>query len=213
MYKLNRSTLLAVIALSSMMACNSTTETQPNKQKLAKQQVENNKKQAANKKTKPKNKKSINNLLAYANPGFEKEIDPKVLITRQDKGQVSKAEFGIMKEAAKSGKQGLGITLEKGSMKLQYGIWRLRDQIDANKRYRFEIDVNLIEGHAVLFNQVGGSNWQRAAIKDQLGWQVVGTVLEGKHLKTGKPLAFHIDQIKGKQPRHSACRQRSFVCY
>lgn len=200
MYKLTLAKLICVIAFSTMAGCSSTADTQPNKQTVAKQKAEKNKKEFANKKAKQKNNKSIVNLLAYANPGFEKAIDPKVLITRKDKGQVSKAEFGVMAEAAKSGKQGLGIGLQKGSMKLQFGIWRLRDKIDANKNYRFEIDVNLIEGHAVLFNQVGGSGWKRAAIKNQDGWQVVGTVLEGKHLKTGKPLAFHIDQIKNKKP-------------
>lgn len=200
MYKLTLAKLICVIAFITMAGCNSTSDTQPNKQTVAKQKAEKKKKQFANIKATQKNNKSVENLLAYANPGFEKAIDPKVLITRKDKGQVSKAEFDIMKEAAKTGKGGLAIGLATGSMKLQYGIWRLRDKIDATKKYRFEIDVNLIEGHAVLFNQVGGSNWKRAAIKNQAGWQVVGTLLEGKHLKTGKPLAFHIDQINNKQP-------------
>ncbi|MCF2947955.1 hypothetical protein L0668_07545 [Paraglaciecola aquimarina] len=190
---LTRLTLISIIAFGLMVGCSSTSDTQSNKQT---QKTVNNDKIKTNK----QNKKSIKNLLAYVNPGFEKAIDPRVLITRQDNEQASKAEFEVMKEAAKSGKGGLAIGLQKGDMKLQYGIWRLRDQIDANKNYRFEIDVNLIQGHAVMFNQVGGSGWKRGPINNQDGWQVVSTVLEGKHLKTGKPLAFHIDRIKNKAP-------------
>lgn len=196
MNKFKISALTSVLTLGLLTGCGATSDSQASKGAAANQQASNTQ-QAAKK---MKNKKPIKNLLDYANPGFENPIDPKVLMTRTDKGQVSKAEFGLMKEAAKSGKNGLAISLEKGDMKLQYGIWRLRDQIDPAKKYRFEIDLNLIEGHAVLFNQVGGSHWKRADIKNQDGWQVVGTVLEGKHLKTGKPLAFHIDQIKNKPP-------------
>ncbi|AWB68236.1 hypothetical protein C2869_18260 [Saccharobesus litoralis] len=204
MSQFKTSTLIATLACALMTGCSSTADTQANKQTVNKQQKQQAKNKADNKKKqvakKQQNNKKAKNLLAYANPGFEQAIDPKILITRKDKGQENKAEFGLMKEAAKSGKQGLAISLEAGSMKLQYGIWRLRNQIDPSKKYRFAIDANLVKGHAVMFNQAAGSHWKRAEIKNQDGWQVVSTVIEGEHLKKGKPLAFHIDTIKGKEP-------------
>ncbi|MER2490726.1 hypothetical protein [Catenovulum sediminis] len=147
-----------------------------------------------------KTQNTAQNLLGYANVGFEKPLDGQFPKARTDAGQINKAEFGLMQEAAKSGKFGLGVVLEKGDFKVQYGIWRLKNKIDASKKYRFEFDVFLLSGHAQFFSQVDNSPWQRSPIQPLAQWQVVGTTIDGQFLTKGKPLNMHIDNIKGKEP-------------
>lgn len=193
--------ILSCLTASLLVGCGSTNNTVANEQntnakkqttQVAKPKAKQNKKVAAN-------NSNIKNLLAYANPGFEQPLDGNFPKPRTEKTQLNKAEFGPMAEAAKTGKFGLGISLAKGDYKVNYGIWRLRNQIDVNKRYRFEVDVFLLEGNAQFFSQVDKSPWQRATIKNVQQWQVVGTTIEGKFLKNGKPLNMHIDNIKNKE--------------
>ncbi|WP_017445898.1 hypothetical protein [Gayadomonas joobiniege] len=195
----NLSLLLVIVTSAVIMGCASNAEPQANKSVAKNQQKTQQTAKKQVKKQPSQNQKMGKNLLAYANPGFEQPLDGNFPKPRAEKSQLNKAEFGPMQEAAKSGKNGLGISLAKGDFKVQYGIWRLRNQIDANKKYRFEFDAFLLEGNAQFFAQVDKSPWLRSPIKNVTQWQVVGTTIDGKHLKNGKPLNMHIDNIKGKE--------------
>lgn len=188
--------LISLLTSGMLLGCSSTAETANSDKQTAKPATA--KKQQQSNQQKQNQSFTGKNLLAYANPGFEKPLDKNFPKARQEKSQLNLAEFGPMSEAAKSGKQSLGIVLAKGDFKVQYGIWRLRDQINENKQYRFEFDAFLLEGHAQLFNQVDKSPWMRTPIENINQWQVVGNTIDGKFLKAGKPINLHIDNIKGK---------------
>lgn len=192
--------IVSLITSGLLLGCTSTAETTKSNQQAAKPASADKQQQNTQASNQQKQNQSFTgkNLLAYANPGFEKPLDKNFPKPRQEKSQLNLAEFGPMSEAAKSGKQSLGVVLAKGDFKVQYGIWRLRDQINENKKYRFEFDAFLLEGHAQLFNQVDESPWMRSPIENINQWQVVGNTIDGKFLKAGKPINLHIDNIKGK---------------
>ncbi|WP_158965774.1 hypothetical protein [Paraglaciecola sp. L3A3] len=186
---------LLAIFLLALTGCGSTSNKSEKTEKVVKQQ-ESKPSQVAKKSFLTKTNKP--NLLNYANPSFEKPIDGKVVKARADKGQMNLAEHGVTDKAALSGKQSLAVVLEKGGLKLSYGIWRLKDQIDPNKQYRFEFDAIVARGNAVFFSKVSESPWQRSPFKNTLEWQTVGNTIEGKFLAKGQPLHLHIDNIKNK---------------
>jgi hypothetical protein len=149
--------------------------------------------------TKP-NQKAAVNLLAFANTDFETPIDNSLIVTRNDHQQVNLAQFEVIPEAAKESKYGLGVSLERGGLKFKFPLDKIANDIDENAQYRLEADTFLVESEAMLWTMTASNQWKNQRLSSATGWHNTGINISGKHLSSGAPLIFHLDNIKGQKP-------------